>query len=190
MRDNPYGACDDRLIQTIIRQAMNRNDPRQRGLLGAAWNLAYFTHFAYGGAQAIALGGAVGPFGLLHAPAAYPQPWFDERGGLFPSFHVVKGLARLKGAPMRRTEISAPRDVQALAVSAGGGEEIWLANLTGEAQRINLQASSSRGRVSRIEAGGFVALADNPDALDKFTEPFSGGDIELDAYAVARLQLD
>ena len=55
MRDNPYGAAvadnpDDR------RQAMNRNDPRQRGLLGAAWNLGYFAHFAYGGAAAIARG--------------------------------------------------------------------------------------------------------------------------------------
>jgi D-apionolactonase len=68
MRDNPYGAAT-MANPNNLRQAMNRNDPRQRGLLGAAWNLAYFAHFARGGAQAIALGGAVGPFGLLHTPA-------------------------------------------------------------------------------------------------------------------------
>jgi hypothetical protein len=189
MRDNPYGESP-MPNPTNLRQAMNRNDPRQRGLLGAAWNLAYFAHFAQGGAQSIALGGALGPFGLLHARASYPQPWFDFRGGLFPSFHVVKGLARLKGAPMRRTEISAPREVQALAVSAKGGEEIWLANLTGQRQWVNVQATSSSGRLSRVDASNFVTLADHTDALDKLAEPFLGGDIELDAYAVARLQLD
>jgi len=68
MRDNPYGAktMDN---PGAVRQAMNRNDPRQRGLLGAAWNLAYFARFAYGGAEAVALGGLTGPFGVLYAKA-------------------------------------------------------------------------------------------------------------------------
>ena len=68
MRDNPYGQTTTPNPDNV-RQAMNRNDPRQRGLLGAAWSLGYFAHFAAGGARQIALGGAVGPFGLLHAPA-------------------------------------------------------------------------------------------------------------------------
>ena len=97
-----------------IRQAMNRNDPRQRGLIGAAWSLGYFAHFAAGGARRIALGGMAGPFGLVHAPADFPQPWFDQAGGLFPVYHVVRGCARLKGAPMRVVKISAPREVQVL----------------------------------------------------------------------------
>jgi hypothetical protein len=100
MRDNPYGQTTMPNPDNV-RQAMNRNDPRQRGLLGAAWSLGYFAHFAAGGARQIALGGAVGPFGLLHAPADFPQPWFDEAGGLFPVYHVLRGLARLRGAAMR-----------------------------------------------------------------------------------------
>jgi hypothetical protein len=187
MRDNPYGESP-MPNPNNLRQAMNRNDPRQRGLLGAAWNLGYFTHFAQGGAQAITLGGALGPFGLLHTPAAYPQPWFDDRGGLFPSFHVVKGLARLQGAPMRRTEVSSPREVQAFAASVKGGEEIWLANLTGEPQRVTLSATSTAGHLSCLDASRFSALADHADALDKLTKPFLDGEIELDAYAVARLR--
>ena len=47
MRDNPYGQATAPNPGNI-RQAMNRNDPRQRGLLGAAWNFGYFAHFANG----------------------------------------------------------------------------------------------------------------------------------------------
>src|SRR5690606_13477607 len=36
MRDKPYGAAAKENPDNI-RQAMNRNDPRQRGMLGAAW---------------------------------------------------------------------------------------------------------------------------------------------------------
>ena len=84
MRDNPYGQVTA-ANPNNIRQAMNRNDPRQRGLLGAAWNLAYFAHFARGGAKEIALGGAVGPFGALHAPSPYPSPGSTSTAASFPS---------------------------------------------------------------------------------------------------------
>ena len=49
MRSNPYGAAPMENPHNI-RQAMNRVDPRQRGLLGAAWYLGYFAHMARGGA--------------------------------------------------------------------------------------------------------------------------------------------
>jgi hypothetical protein len=64
LRMNPYG---DAPMQNPanIRQAMNFNDPRQRGLLGAAWAIGYFSQFASNGAQAITLGGTVGAFGVF-----------------------------------------------------------------------------------------------------------------------------
>ena len=182
MRDNPYG-------QTTapnpgdIRQAMNRNDPRQRGLLGAAWNLAYFAHFARGGASQIALGGAVGPFGLMHAPADYPQPGFDGAGGLFPAYHVMRGLARLRDLPMRALEISAPREVQALSA----GDELWLANLMGEPRRVNVVGAKA-GRMARLDAETFDAAMRDPEALDRLEQGFDGAEIALDAYAVVRLR--
>ncbi|WP_158814641.1 hypothetical protein [Methylocapsa sp. S129] len=188
MRDNPYGAAPMANPHNV-RQAMNRNDPRQRGLLGAAWSLAYFAHFARGGAQAIALGGAVGPFGLVHSPATYPQPWFDQHGGLLPAFHVLRGLARLKGRRLRRVEISAPREIQAIAASGPGGEEIWLANLMGDVRRVSLHPRPATGRISLLDADSFVTAASNPDALDRLAKPMTSSEIELDAYAVARIQL-
>lgn len=182
MRDNPYGQATAPNPGNI-RQAMNRNDPRQRGLLGAAWNLAYFAHFARGGAREIALGGGVGPFGLLHTPADYPQPGFDGAGGFFPVYHVVRGLARLRGAPMRAVEISSPRELQAFAA----GTEVWIANLMGETRRVKTAAALS-GRLARLDAESFLSAARDADALGRFERPFSGDEIELDAHAVVRLR--
>ena len=182
MRDNPYGQTT-MLNPDNVRQAMNRNDPRQRGLLGAAWNLGYFAHFAAGGARQIALGGAVGPFGLLHAPADFPQPWFDEAGGLFPVYHVLRGLARLRGAAMRALSVSAPREIRGFAAA----NELWLGNLMGEPRRVKLNGAMS-GRIGVLDAESFVTAAEHPDALDRLERPFAGDEFELDAHAVARLR--
>lgn len=182
MRDNPYG---ERTAPNPgnIRQAMNRNDPRQRGLLGAAWTLAYFAHFARGGARQIAIGGAIGPFGLLHAPADFPQPWFDENGGLYPVYHVVRGLAALRGAPMRAVDVSAPREVQAFAA----GDDLWIVNLMGEPRSVRLQAPQP-GKLARLDAETFVAATRSLDALDHLQQPFAGDELELSPYACVRLR--
>ena len=182
MRDNPYGQATAPNPGNI-RQAMNRNDPRQRGLLGAAWNLAYFAHFARGGAREIALGGAVGPFGLIHTPAGYTTPGFDGAGGFFPVYHVVRGLARLRGTPMRAVQIASPREVQVFAA----GAEVWIANLMGETRRVKLETPLS-GSLARLDAESFPSTVGAADALEHLDRPFSGNEIELDAYAVVRLR--
>ena len=114
MRMNPYGATPME-NPANIRQAMNRNDPRQRGLLGAAWTLGYYARFATGGATAVVFGGTTGAQGFIHAPQSYPQPWYDEAGGLFPAFHVVRALARFSGRPARAVHPSQPNAVAAVA---------------------------------------------------------------------------
>ena len=196
MRDNPYGAAP-MPNPGNIRQAMNRNDPRQRGLLGAAWSLACYAHFARGGAEAIALGGVLGPFGVAHAPMSFPQPWFDEHGGLYPVFHVVRGLASLgalAGAALLEVDVSAPRTVQALAVdTAAGQREIWLANLTADRQTVTLEPAIDSGRIAILDEDSFVAASRSPDALDLMSRPVALGaaqiaHIVLGAHAVARIR--
>ena len=178
VRDNPYGesAKDN---PGNIRQAMNRNDPRQRGLLGAAWNLGYFADFACGGATAIALGGCTGPFGVLAAPAE-PRPGM-EPGDLYPVFHVLRGLARLRGAALLDLGLPASGPIAGLAVRMEGGTETWIAN-TGP-DPVSVDVTAREGAVlddaAFDRARGDASFMDDVAPLD--------GRIELDGYAVARL---
>jgi hypothetical protein len=187
MRDNPYGEAPLENPHNV-RQAMNRNDPRQRGLLGAAWNLGYFAHFAYGGAAAVTLGGVLGAFGLVHRAAPWPQPWFDEHGGIFPAYHVVRGLSWLSGGTMRTLDISASREIQGIMVDRGTRSEIWLANLTGEPKRVSLEPAIANARVSYLDSDSFVMASRDAGAMDRLAQPFGGAALELDAYALARIQ--
>ncbi len=185
MRHNPYGAAPMENPNNA-RQAMNRLDPRQRGLLGAAWNLGYVAHFAKGGATAVSLGGGVGEFGLVHAPMAWSQPWFDEAGGLYPVFHVVRGLARLAGGRLREVASDRPRAVQALAVDADGSRELWLANLTGDAVSVALPAAFHGARAALLDAEGFVEAARDPAFMDRLGAA-AGASASIAPYAVLRL---
>lgn len=185
MRFNPYGAAPV-ANPNDIRQAMNGNDPRQRGLLGAAWALGYFASFAKSGAAAIALGGLAGKFGVLHARAKWKQAWYDRHGGLYPVFHVLRGLARLKDATLLDVAISAPRDVQALAAKRDGRTELWLANLTGDPVTVALPRAFAGARASVLDAARFEAAAAKAEALDRLTA-LKSQRVTLDAYAVMRV---
>ncbi len=187
MRSNPYGSAPKENPDNL-RQAMNRNDPRQRGLLGATFYLGYFARLAYGGASAIALGEPVGAHGAVAADMGLPQPWFAEHGGVYPVFHVLKGLARLKGARLRALEISRTQDVIGLAADTDRGVEVWLANLTGEPQTV--ETGFDVAALARLDADSFVEAARDRGRLDH-PEPFGGGrTLTLDAYAVLRLMAD
>jgi hypothetical protein len=188
MRFNPYGESPQANPRDV-RQAMNRNDPRQRGLLGAAWNFAYFAHFARTGAEAIALGGLTGPFGLVQAKANWPQPWFDRnKDSVFPVFHILRGVARLKGADLFDTTVSRPRDVQALAARRKDRRyELWIANLTADPVTVDLGAIFEGGRAAILDAERFAKAAARPEFLDKVNAMAGNGRISLDAFAVARV---
>ena len=188
MRFNPYGAAPQ-ANPNDVRQAMNRNDPRHRGLLGAAWNFAYFAHFARNGAEAVALGGLTGPFGAIYTKTAWPQAWFDKnKGGLYPVFHILRGLARLKGADLLDTTISRPRDVQALAAKRKDGKvELWIANLTGEQVTVDVGKTFVGGRVGFLNAKRFVPATAKPNLIQGAHSVINSQRIELSAYAASRL---
>ena len=186
MRDNPYGE-KPMANPRNIRQAMNFNDPRQRGLAGAAWNLAYFAHFAKGGARAITLGGLVGAFGAVHAPMAWPQPWYDEAGGLYPVFHVVRGLARLSGATLLGLRNAAPEKVQAVAARTAEGGEIWIANLTPDEVGLSIEGATVEA-TSTLDEGNFVAASKAADFMDRMETGAGGGRLRLAAFAVMRVK--
>jgi hypothetical protein len=156
LRMNPYGEAPMANPRNI-RQAMNGMDPRQRGLFGAAWSVGFVSRFATGGASAITLGGAVGELGVLYAKSSYPQPWYDENGGVYPVYHSIKGLAAMRGWPLIDLAITEARDIQAVAAAYPGGVEMWITNLTGEEKNVELSPRPN-GYVSVLSAAELKTL--------------------------------
>lgn len=184
VRDNPYGAAA-KDNPGNIRQAMNWNDPRQRGLLGAVWALGYFAHFAVGGAASVALGAGTGPFGAVSAPAEYPRPWFEDHGGVYPVYHVLRGLSRLRGAAMLSLDLVTSAPVVGFAARGASGIEIWVGNAGPEPVSVTVPGA---GRMALLDADNFAIAAGTPTQMDHFT-PFDGT-TSLDGFAIARILTD
>lgn len=182
LRDNPYGEAPVANPDNI-RQAANFNDPRQRGIMGAAWNLGYFAAFAEGGAGAIALGGAVGAFGVLSVPTPFPQPGFEGKGELYPVWHVLRGLARLKGRPVRAVSASAAGAVRGIATDTDAGTELWLYNPSPVPLPVRLPDGFTS--VAVLDSSMFAEASRRPDLLDAMGS-LAAPAITLDAYAIVR----
>ena len=188
-RDNPYGATATP-NPAGGRVALAGMDPRQRGLLGAAWYLGYFAHMARGGLEAVCLAAPVGEFGVIYARMDWPQPWFDDHAAkVYPVYHVLRGLAAGAGKRQLETTLSNGSAVQAVAWRNGGGVVVWLANLTPEPQIVALEGlPARRGRIAVLDQASFVAATADPDALAGLTREGDLDSIQLGAYAVARLE--
>jgi hypothetical protein len=189
MRANPYGAAPMPNPENR-RVAMAMNDPRQRGLFGAAWNLGYAAHLAAAGVDALTLSAPVGAFGVVYARTDFPQPWFDRRGsGVYPLYHVSRGLAVAAGLPQSTVEISNGAAVQAIAYRIDTATVLWLANLTGAPQQVRVTGlPAAHGRVARLDLDTFAAAAAGPERWAAGTEERAVDALELGAYAVARIE--
>jgi hypothetical protein len=187
-RENPYGRSTAP-NPTSDRICLSRIDPRQRGLYNAAWCLAYLAACARGGLEAVALGAPTGAFGHIHSPADLAQPYYDAVGAaaVYPSFHVIAGLAPLSGARCLATETSPSAGLASLALRDGARTTLWLANLGECPVAVDLPPEvTGDGRIRRLDASGFEALTTQPDYLDG-SDRLPAGPLMLDAYAVARI---
>jgi len=188
-RTSPFGSSPS-LNPHNGRVTMVRRDPRQRGLLGAAWHLGYAARMCEGGIDSVILGAAVGDYGLVHVPADTPHPWYDLSGGVYPAYHVMRALYAASGAPYRASQISAARDVQALAFEAPEGLDLWLANLLPEQRVVDVEGLDlTGGRLVILDAGTFEACARGPEGFEGAETIHRGGALTLEPFAVARLRL-
>jgi len=161
MRDNPYGAAPLPNPENL-RLAMAGRDPRQTGLFNAAWTLGYIARFARGGASRVAVAAPVGDFGILgpHGP--------------YPVFHVVAGLARLRGARLHAAHTSRERDVLALLAVREGRRELWIANLTAAAVPVAVPEALHHNTAAILDAAcgpGWTALRALADDRTEITLP-------------------
>jgi hypothetical protein len=189
-RDNPYGAAPTP-NPAGGRVALAYMDPRQRGLFAAAWNLGYLAHMARGKVDAVALSAPVGEFGVIYSPTDYAQPWFDQQGhGVYPVYHVLRGMAAAAGATQLATSLSDGSAVQAVAYRGGGSTVLWLANLSGADQVVELDGlPGGQARVARLDQDSVLGATSGPDGLAD-SDPASKPDrLGLAPYAVLRITM-
>ncbi len=191
-RENPYGKATSANPQNG-RVCLSRIDPRQRGLFNAAWSLAYISACAGGKVEMVALGSITGPFGHVYRPTDFEQPYFDDldQPAVYPSFHVLAGLAHAAGNPLFSTTLSQQGKLVALAFSMNKKTQLWLANLTSNPVTALIPSVDNTGaRIAQLDERGFGDLTTSPDYLDNARIDLASGRVELDAYAVARIEID
>ena len=191
-RDNPYGAA---ATPESRRAAASRSpfmDPRQRGLLGAAWYLGYFAHMARGAVDAVCLAAPVGEFGVAYARTDYPQPWFDEqrrRQGL----SGLSRAARPRGGgrqPAARDQLSDGAAVQAVAWQADGGRRGLARQPDRRAADRDARGPGGRARPDRAARPGALRRARRrPGRAGGVAAEGEVGRLELDPYAVLRVAI-
>ena len=192
MRFNPYGP-DVHQNGDNGRYSFNRQDPRHRALLGAAFTLGYACRVAPLGLEALAIGQPSGALGMVYRRTDHPQPWFDDLDGpaAMPLYHIVAALAAAKGAAVRAVTSSDPTQVLGLAYENGGGTLLWLANLTPTSQTVTVSGlSGGTATIGRLDASNFVdAVTDPAGFAASLGESGDPSRLELAPFAVSRIQI-
>ncbi|MBI3674147.1 MAG: hypothetical protein HY245_12185 [Rhizobiales bacterium] len=187
-RDNPYGAAVA-VNPGNGRVCLSDMDPRQRGLYAAAWNVGYLAAASAAGLDAVALGAVTGPQGMIYRKTDYAQPWFDGGAGkVYPAYHTLAGLAPASGARRIDTAATAPSKVASLAYRGKAGAVLWLANLTGDTQRVRVSGFDGPAQLHLLDEKSFEAAARNPAWLAGSGNAIRKvGSLDLAPYAVARI---
>ena len=192
MRFNPYGP-DVHQNADNGRYSFNRQDPRHRALLGAAFTLGYAARVAPLGIEALALGQPSGALGMVYRRTEQPQPWFDDLEGpaVMPLYHVVAALAAAKGAAVRAVTSADATRVLGLAYALGGGTLLWLANLTPETQAVSLSGlSGGTATIGRLDSSNFVDSVTDPAGFAASPgQPSDPSRLALTPFAVARIEI-
>lgn len=188
-RQNPYGAASAPNPNNE-RVCLARMDPRQRGLFGAAWTLGYVSAWAHGGLEAVTLGAATGPAGMIYRRTDHGQPYFDSLAGtaVYPVFHLIADLAKAAGASLIATGVSDEAAVAALAYRAGAGTVLWLANLRPRQAVVNVKGLSGPARIAVLDERTFVKLTGDPAFLARPGRRVAElGELTLRPYAAVRI---
>jgi hypothetical protein len=136
---------------------------------------------AEGGVDSVILDAAVGDYGLADSAASYAAS-----SGVYPPYHVMDGLYAASGATRRATDVTAPREVQALAFEIA----LWIASLVGETRQVLLEGVDISGaRITSLDDASFAACMAGPEGFAGGEAVHGGGVLSLSPYAVARLRL-
>src|SRR5262245_27674260 len=190
-RDNPHGATWTP-NPANVRICLTKIDPRQRGLFAAAWTLGYVATLARSRVDAIALGAATGPLGIIHRKDEHTQPWYDglAKPAVFPAFHVISGLTHGVGQKIVDVACSDSQKVQCLAYRGTKGVTLWLANLTADKQVVNLAGLKGATFAGMLDEQSFVRATTDPRGFQATYAALNGKSISLASYGVAFLSIN
>jgi hypothetical protein len=88
-------------------------------------------------------------------------------------------------------KLSEPGKVAALAWREGARVVLWLANLTAEPRTIRMAGfEDARLKASVLDSSAFEKAVARLDTLDALRRPLEVPELNLDAYAVARVEGD
>ena len=185
-RDNPYGQATTPNPDNQ-RICLTKNDPRQRGLFGAAWTLGYVASLAPTGVEAVSLGAPTGALGLIHRRGKEGVPYFDALAGtaVYPAYHVVAGLTRAAGAFLVATTSSDIASVRCLAYRAPGATLLWLANMTAQARHVQVNHSGARPFGIVLDEASFERATTAPASFQAEVQTIALRELRLGAFAVA-----
>lgn len=191
-RDNPHGSAVTPNPNNE-RVCLAKMDPRQRGLFGAAWTLAYLATLAREGVETVTIGAPTGPLGLIYRRTDDAQPYYDQLDGpaVYPAYHVLSGLTRAAGAKLVAATSSDAAKIECLAVRSKGGTNLWLANLTAESQKVSLSGASGPAFAAVLDESSFVTATTAPAKFQGTWKALaSGSGLNLGAYAVAVVSIN
>lgn len=170
---NPYGG---QLVENPqwARCPLAREDPRIRGLFGAAWLVGYLAHAGAGNVRSVGVGAVSGALGLL-APD----------GSLRPLAHVVPAFRALGGV----VTCLPPHPARGWAGIMGQGRAL-VANITPAPVAVALPGH--RIVAARVlDAGSAARAAQDPGWILQRGDPVHGGPggaLALPPYAIALLE--
>ncbi len=139
------------------------DDPRQAGPLAAAWTLALIDSAARAGFASLTFFELTGPRGLMHDARPYPV------------YHALAELAALDGGALAPTRSRRPERVQAVALRAGQGTRLVLANVTEDPHPVRIEGVAGTARRA-------------PLGKDDAWEP-CGLELELQPHEIVRLDV-
>lgn len=156
------------------RVALARQDPRCRGLFGAAWTLGYVAQFAKAGVESLTLMSLTGHSGVLADGLAATLV-------RYPAYFV---LQRLCGdSRMHSVSVSQPARIAALALRRDSQTELLVANLTAESVEIELEGAKVDS-VALMDAQVWPAFGAMSDPWTQLRRPAPSPRLSIGPYGV------
>ncbi|MEZ4870150.1 MAG: hypothetical protein R3C14_52965 [Caldilineaceae bacterium] len=172
-------------------------DVRQMSLFGAGWTLGSISALAQGGAQSVTYYETNGWRGVMERATGSPLPQRFQSipGGVFPLYHVLADVGDFADGAVITTHSSADLCVAGLALHKDGQLRVLTANLTAQAQSLEVRGLPATVNVHILDVTNVEAAMGAPEnwrvKAATMQQTHAGTlALELSPYAVLRIDGD